>query len=340
MSEPTDAQIAAEVDAILAGGTPADAPAPTPPPLDPTQPPPVAAVTPPSGTPSSAPAAVPPPIPPAPAAELDDKTARKIAQARQAQQQSLAVKQQADAALKELETARAELAAHKSSLERAKARGDLVELARLHGITPSRDHAEAVLAAGLGKDAPADLRLQTMVQNQAAELAALRQEMQQAQMAQQQAQQQALATQAEMQTRQRVRHEIAPKFGDDLALVRALVKDDENGDAVANAIITRYREMSAEDADVLPDDAAKPIDQHFDRMIQRWAADPVAAARMQRALAASAPKIQPTHPAEKPQPAPTIGNKHVSSTPPVAGDDEAYTEMVRREVDAIIAGQR
>lgn len=302
-----DDQLTAELNAIISGGDPA---AVTPPEAAATSTPPGEAAAPPIGTPAAAPA-------------LDEQTSRKIAISRRAQEQAVAAKRDADARLAELASAQAKVAAYEQAIARAKATGDIVGLARAHGIDVSQDHAKAVLATAMGKDAPVELQrdakvaeLERLIQAQNAQMEAdKRERLEREQQTQAVAQEQARVAY--------VRAELLPHMGEAAVAVRALAADPEFGDSVIRQVIGSYQSLAAQYGEVDPVEAFKQVNAKLMRMV-----DLVRPAAVQDA---SKPKIEP--PAEKPKPAPTIGKSFTSSTgKPVTPDDPEYEEQVRAEM--------
>lgn len=325
----SDDQIRAEVQAILNADQPGDGPAPTSQGIDPTAPPPAAAPADPAAPPAAA--AVPPPV----VDTIDEQTRAKMQRVRD---QAIAQRQQLATERQQLDGERAAFKKWNDDVARAKARGDLVALGRLHGIEPGRDHAENVLAETMGSEAPGDLKMRAQMaqlQRQAdadrAELAAYRQQLdnekQQAQQVQHQAQQ-----------HEYVKTTLLPTFGEKAAIVRALAGDAEFADGIINTGIQRYHAMAQELGEAEPAEAFAIVDQGLERLILRAMSDPAVATRIQSKLDASKPKPT-TPPAEKPQPAPTTNNKQFqgSTTPPAATTDwDAYQKQVRTEVEEML----
>lgn len=332
-----DEQLRAEMNAIISGGDPAQAA------------PPAGATQSRDGQPEGTPAVVPTPAVPAAAAAaqkppaLDEQTSRKLALSRQAQLAAQRERQAAQASLAELAKERAALAEFKQTLERAKASGDPIAILRAHGLEPGRDSAEAILAASLGKEAPAELQTKT-------ELAALRRELaaekaareQMVEETKQRSAQEESARQGAQQ-REYVRKTLLPELGDEVAAMRALAAHPKYGDGVIQGAIARYQQHAHETGDQEPLEPFRQQAEELEELVLTIMRDPIAAKRIQAKLSPSTTtqKPQPTPPAEETKPAPTIGKQFTGSTAQPANPDDydSYHRQVQDELREFLKTQ-
>lgn len=322
-------QVHAEMAAIISGGAEAAPEAAAAAPV--ASPPPAAA------TPATPPAAAPPAAP-----ALDESTSRKLLAQRQAQvalqrdRQQFETQRQTFA--RQIEAAQAQQA----RIEQAKARGDAIAILREHGIEPGRQHAEAVLAASMGKDAPAELRTQTEI----GELRRLYEATQTELKRRDQVEQQRTAAAEEARTAEQhiqyVRNTLLGELGDEVAAVRALGAHPKFGAGIIQAGIARFRQHAQDTGDREPNEPFRQHAEELEDLVYTVMRDPAAAKRIQakleRAQGTTAQKPQPTPTAEKPQPAPTIGKQFTASTESPANPDDydAYHKRVLAEVAELI----
>lgn len=322
-----DEALQAEMASIMSGGEPPAAAAPAPGPAAGATAAPIAA----------APASV---APPAPA--IDEQTSKKLLLSRQAQMAAAKERQAVAAERAALTKDLAEAKAYRDAVARAKSQRDAGGLLRAHGLEPGRDDAEEILAASMGKDAPAELRT-------AADVKALRRELQaeraaREQMANEYKQRddERTAAQRAVEQRQYIRATLLPSLGEESAALTALATHPKFGDGLLQGALTRYQQYAQETGDQEPNEPFRQHAAELEELVVTVMRDPVAAKRINAMLSpVTDEKQKPTPPADKTKPAPTIGNQFTGSTakPADPNDQAALEREVLDELELILQGK-
>lgn len=258
--------------------------------------------------------------------------------------------------------AQARRAAEEARAERARTAAEIERLERLKAETSRKpepeptvddDELEQLLARKLGADAPDDLKFRARLaqrlrsKEQAYEQRLREIEERDAKRDEETKQFSARyeEQQREQQARTYLRTEVMPKFGDDLAGIRALAADEEFAQGLITPGLAAYREHHSrfqqgdEDEPATPERAFRPMQERLVRMTTLLMSDPAFAAVVQKAL--GAPKSKTTTAEEKKPALPpkTLSNtQHVTTTKLRApGSKLSMQEEFDEAVEAVAA---